>query len=82
MRKLALRCYGIYNQIIATFALGTMHTDALKKIPGSAVQEYAIFCPLSCNQQAINEETLKPVVVSKNGKLYFTRKDPGRSFAA
>ncbi len=80
--KLASRCYGVYNQIIVTFALETIHTDTLKKIRGSAVQENAIFVFISYNQQAKNEETLKLVAVSKNGKLYFTRKDPGRSFTA
>lgn len=46
------------------------------------MQENAIFVFISYNQQAENDKTLKPIVVSKNGKLYFTRKDPGRSFTA
>lgn len=54
-----------------------MNTDTLKKIRGSAVQdEDGIFVFTPYNQQAENEKTLKLVAVSKNGKLYVTRKQP------
>ena len=57
--KLASRFYGVYNQIIATFALETIHTDTLKKIRGSAVQENAIFVFISYNQQAKKRGNVK-----------------------
>lgn len=54
-----------------------MQTDTFKKIRGSAVQEEdGIFVFTPYNQQPESEKTLKLVAVSKNGKLYVTRKKP------
>lgn len=59
MRKYASRCYGVYNQTIAPLALETIHTDTLKKIPDSLVQENAVFVFISYNQQAEKRENVK-----------------------